>query len=552
MKTSISRLSILPAFILLSGISSFTSLTAQGVTDLPFPRLANCYLRNEVREKDVNVFSGWDLLIFGWTLDRNEAYRENLSRIKEENPDAVFLLYHTSIGANSTVSPPDSIYTLAQRYDWWLYDYQGNKISFPGWEYDKILNFTNTEAAKGSNPDGLKPNSFLPDYLVNEHVLKYDYWDGIFYDVYSDNLRWVSRDIKDATLNQVAEHDTEHNEGEPLFDTLWREGMLTLAQNTIGQDSSIIMVGNGLNRYATPYLNGIMCENYSPSSKDLSDLASIQRYLVETGRDQAISIINGMVRNENPTDYQSMRFTMTSTLLTDAFFSCDFGSQDHAETLWFDEFTVYPTGEVAALTTMLTEDINAEQDRVPVASTAGFPSTGVIQVDGEEIYYAAKSDTEFLDCQRGYPHVTEKYDLRSPHDKDAPVVHYLNDRTGYLGHPVSDAYDVNDPSVKLKDLFADAGWYAVGDDAVNINSRVWRRDFDNGIVVMNPSGETRTISGLGEGTYRKIKGIQDPAHNDGELVHDTLTIAPQDGYILLKHQDDQDPPEAPHGLTIIE
>jgi len=56
-----------------------------------------------------------------------------------------------------------------------------------------------------------------------------------------------------------------------------------------------------------------------------------------------------------------MRFTLCATLMTDNFFSCDFGSQYHAETLWFDEILGPSDGTVDASSTTLREDIDASR-----------------------------------------------------------------------------------------------------------------------------------------------------------------------------------------------
>ena len=61
---------------------------------------------------------------------------------------------------------------------------------------------------------------------------------------------------------------------------------------------------------------------------------------------------------------------------------------------------------------------------------------------------------------------------------------------------------------------------------------VWRRDFDNGIALVNPKGngvQTVTL----ETSYLKIKGTQDPAINNGQTVT-TVTLQDRDGIILLR------------------
>jgi len=64
-----------------------------------------------------------------------------------------------------------------------------------------------------------------------------------------------------------------------------------------------------------------------------------------------------------------------------------------------------------------------------------------------------------------------------------------------------------------------------------IKTNIWRRDFDNGIVLVNIGSTAQTVTL--EKTYRKIKGIQDPAVNNGKRVQ-TLQLPAYDGIILLK------------------
>ncbi len=78
------------------------------------------------------------------------------------------------------------------------------------------------------------------------------------------------------------------------------------------------------------------------------------------------------------------------------------------------------------------------------------------------------------------------------------------------------------------------------------NSGVWRRDFDNGIVLVNPKGNGAKTVTL-ETAYLKIKGTQDPATNNGQSVT-TVTLKDRDGIILLrKHPAKR--PMAPQKLT---
>jgi hypothetical protein len=59
---------------------------------------------------------------------------------------------------------------------------------------------------------------------------------------------------------------------------------------------------------------------------------------------------------------------------------------------------------------------------------------------------------------------------------------------------------------------------------------VWRRDFDNGIVLVNPKGNGPQTVNLG-GTFRKLTGTQDPVTNNGAVIT-SVTLADRDGIIL--------------------
>jgi hypothetical protein len=61
---------------------------------------------------------------------------------------------------------------------------------------------------------------------------------------------------------------------------------------------------------------------------------------------------------------------------------------------------------------------------------------------------------------------------------------------------------------------------------------VWRRDFDNGIALVNPKGNgTQTVTL--DTSYVKLKGTQDPATNNGQTVT-TVTLKDRDGIILMR------------------
>ena len=76
---------------------------------------------------------------------------------------------------------------------------------------------------------------------------------------------------------------------------------------------------------------------------------------------------------------------------------------------------------------------------------------------------------------------------------------------------------------------------------------VWRRDFTNGIALVNPKGNGPQTVQLG-GTFVKIKGSQDPSVNSGQTVT-SVSLQDRDGIILLR-QAPLEQPKAPTSVNI--
>lgn len=71
---------------------------------------------------------------------------------------------------------------------------------------------------------------------------------------------------------------------------------------------------------------------------------------------------------------------------------------------------------------------------------------------------------------------------------------------------------------------------------IDFNQRgLWRRDFKDGLVLVNSGNIAETIDLAGE--YEKLRGTQDPGVNDG-LIVSSVTVQPQDGLILLRPLDE--------------
>ncbi len=96
-------------------------------------------------------------------------------------------------------------------------------------------------------------------------------------------------------------------------------------------------------------------------------------------------------------------------------------------------------------------------------------------------------------------------------DKDHAQVWWYDEYDAKLGEPVGEARSLaNQPRFR---------------------EGVWRRDYENGIVLLNTTGESQEVD-LG-GEYEKIIGAQDPKVNDGNIA-DKARLGARDGMIMYK------------------
>jgi hypothetical protein len=94
---------------------------------------------------------------------------------------------------------------------------------------------------------------------------------------------------------------------------------------------------------------------------------------------------------------------------------------------------------------------------------------------------------------------------------------------GYLGRPLGPARAVDGDGRTLAEVLErDPGPAA---------AVVWRRDFEHGVVLVNPGPSAQDVD-VGTG-LRRIRGIADPAHNDGSEVR-TIRMEPRSGEVLLR------------------
>jgi len=409
-------------------------------------------------------------------------------------------------------------------------------------------------------------------------------WDGIYMDV-SDGQKSSVVDAS-SSIHSVDYQRTNMpvTDGYAAFDSVWDTGIQALDNGIVAGLGGRIYFTNG------PFpdyrlRNGTTFEDFPSNSWDWQST-------IFGPRDPGNGNLQGSVRDwmnkaaepnlttflvyptphnsSNTPNYQLMRYGLCSALISGTYFCYQVPKDlppDAASVNdfpWFDEYNGggkgphylgQPLGAAYLVQTPGPELLtNSEMDSAsdvaawslyagsPVVATKSYDGTGC-EVSVTSAYapdwnaYLYKSVTGLV-AGTAY---TVSFDMKSSVPMD--VVAELNNSNGAaLVHPVATGsgwttYEgsgvaVGSPTQLRLYLGRQTGNLWVKNISLKTGSRdVWRRDFQNGVALVNASGQTASIA-LGS-TYQKIKGTQDPVVNDGTLVS-AVTVPAKDGVILLR------------------
>jgi len=396
--------------VLMVSVFLVGSTNVEAVTELEhtYPKLANYYLDWNLSEAQARELAKWDVVV----LDMELQYRSPslLRKMREWNPNIILLVYITpqEIRTDAATGWSQMRRRLAAGISnkWYLQDKKGANLSW--WQGTHLLNVTNSSP----KVQGKSWNEYLTGFVADE-LLASGLWDGVFYDNAWDNITWFAGN--DIDLSGNGQIDGFLNEK-------WVDGMKFIYNKTreLTNDKYII-VGNNNNSTYSGELNGMMFENF-PDGNWGNNMKNYESYYKKLLPNSKISIVNSNTGNTGKSsDYKTMRFGITSTLLENGYYSFDHGDKDHGQLWWYDEY-----------------DVNLGK---------------------------ALNDSESLEQKNNY------------------------------------------------------------------EDGVWKRDFENGLAIVNSSGKKETID-LG-GEYEKIHGTQDSNINDGSIVSE-ITLNEEDGLILLK------------------
>ena len=376
---------------------------------LTFPRLANPYYTDVISESEARELAKWDVLVLGFEIPVTSPSAFKL--IKQLNPNIILLGYSNSIlknGMAPTTEPSITRY-YGTKDEWLLRSPEGATMGY--WPGTKVVNPTDYVPQVG----GKRWNDFLPEFTIST-IKKDPLWNGVFFDDAMHDIAWLNNSNID--INGDGAKDSWI-----YVDDVWRGSMTTMfGRARLLAGPATIFVTNSSNTYGV-HTNGRLFESYfEDKSNWVNHTQAIQDAIRNGGYQPRYVMVNSNTANTGDwQNWQKFRYAYTSSLMTDAYFSYNFGDQWHQQLWWYDEYDA---------------DLGAALE----------------------------------------------------------VTHVL---TGGQGSSLG----------------------------------VWRRDFENGIALVNTTGVTQTVSLHEE--FWKIAGKQDKVHNDGSLIT-TVSLSPYDGIVLTR------------------
>lgn len=300
-------------FILLFSIFSF-QIQASSLPE-KYPRVANYYLDPQITNDEAKNLAKWDLVIIGMEQQYNNP--EIFKIMREANPDIIILAYVLSeevpeqyLSYTDTNYPQYQLYSaLFSHPDWYLNSNSGESIYF--WPGQRLLN-VNSEW-----------KNYLPQWMHDNVMSNSDYWDGIYYDNCFNDIAWINNDLPAD------------------IDSQWKSGMTAMLKKSreLEGKNNFLVCNSGGEYYS--YINGRLIEAF-PSDYDGGWDGAMKKYfnVMKEGKDPEIVIVNTNASNGSESNYQQMRYNLTSTLLNNGFASFDKSMGAHAQTWWYDEYDV--------------------------------------------------------------------------------------------------------------------------------------------------------------------------------------------------------------------
>jgi hypothetical protein len=492
-----------------------------------FPRTMAPYMKL-VDPSDYDTLAKFDVVTLPAELQIEEP--QVFSELRKRNPKIILLAYFPT---KSYITGWGDALHLAEKsgidQSWFLRDASGNILSV--WPGTQALSITSGW------------NSYAPQF-VHDHILSTGLWDGVFYDEVSDTISWLNNGDIDLNHDGIADNAA-------VADASWKSGTTTLLAKARSLDPDKIFVINGT---STPefqqYINGRMFESFpSPWEANGDWYELMRRYLANEPLDAKpeTMIINSNTGNAgNEGDYSQMRFGLTSALMGNAFYSFDYGDEDHGQTWRYDEYNVAlgpPVGSPQLATNPSIQADAASGYKFSAGVWQRNFANGVVFVNPTATAQTVSFDSEYEKIHGTQDPVTNDGSIVSEvtiQPKDGlvmlrPLDHvtgapYLNGsfirvlspagattRTGffaydsrYKGSSIVIATDLNNDGAN-ETVVADKTNVTVYDSANNVMATfapfgaTWRNGMDLAVGDVNGDGQKEIVVGAGAGGAPLVK-----------------------------------------------
>lgn len=275
----------------------------------------------------------------GWGGSRGTDMIRTVKRIKELNPKTKIFLY---VILESGRKPASAAWVpLEQKIDsakWWLYG-SGSSLVLSDYGRDTyVMNITDY-APKDSA--GLRLNTWFAQYVAKEFASPNPSIDGIF----TDNVFWKPR--RDGDWNRDGKIDSNND---ATVGKWFRDGYRVYINELRKQMPGKMQLANvadwgdpksTLSEYQGQWnggvLEGIIGKSYSVENGSGGWTPMMARYR-KTMAALASPKIGMFHQGGSPTDYQAMRYGLTSCLMDDGYYTFSDNAEEFHGVVWFDEY----------------------------------------------------------------------------------------------------------------------------------------------------------------------------------------------------------------------
>ena len=483
--------------------------------------------------------------------------------------------------------------------EWIVKTTDGRDAGDLAWTFIKKLNiYDSCPVVQGQTFNDYLLNHIVED-VVKSGVWDGIYIDNLFARINPHITNWSDRRLLDFDINNNSLRD----ETPALISDQTRAAaieLLTRIRQEVGAHTLIVgNTGPSPQLALSPYVNGFLFECFNvawcyecggdPSVTGWRRALNDYLYMDEHVQWPAINIVEGCgvtgayvepdraYPSPQADDYRKHRLTLGTALLGDGFYEYDL-FEGRSAPYWFDEYTVNYSGQAvedASFKGYLGHALGAARElrsseRViwsqrflgsslpsdmwayPDARISGGSLHVSNNGDYNRTHSSANTDSSKVRLTRGKTYVIEAdWQITQTLDSHASIgISGGGFEGSYIlpGMVRGDSGSVRFPVVLSHgsnyalDLIIGRGAGTVSFDNIQIiegGVGPWRRDFENGFVLVNPLPAPYTftaqeLSGAHQRTgIRRIDGTQDRTVNNGQAVSGELTLGAFDAIILL-------------------